>query len=458
MLFNITAAAAPDVTVVARPKAMVIKWPVISDDLWESSVVVRYLTLTDANADTNRNLEIPTFENKVRDDDELTVGATYYYRVYWIDIWGNPSALSAEQHATYKPVQAADTDATALAAPAGLALALNYQDIDGDGSIDTTYKATWTALTGAVRYELEVSRSDTSGGAYTVIDNMMTTALLASFKVITGKFYKARIRAFNAFGTPGAWSALTAASQPSGKTTGPSDPTSFYANAAVLGVNVSWDNPPEDDYSYTEIAGRLAAGTPTDDQVFATLSDRLATVNFVYYPLNNGVATNIWARHVNTSGVKSNWVLTGSAYSGMGVFKEHITDNAVTTPKIDFNAVSVWEVVDPAGNVTVPASTTADVITGTSNHTTDGTDVEISGQFKNNSGGFRTVDIIIRAGGTDIKTFVGVTIVDQEWWSGSYIYSSISGASTVFSIRVMAGGSSVTLNNRTMSMKARKGK
>lgn len=357
-------------------------------------------------------------------------------------------------------VTAGNTDPSALGAPTGLALALNYQNTDRDGTIDTTYKATWSALTGAVRYEIEISRSDTSGGTYTVIDNIIATALLASWKVVTGKYYKARIRAFSFNGTPGAWSSLVGPVNPAAKSTGPAAPTGVTSGLYPGIIEIRWDKPTEADYSYTQIADTsgfepviiaettsthiiipIVAGSPVSD--FRILHVNTSDVWGAEYNLTSSASVP----YVDTSDIKTDAITTA-----------RMADGAATNAKIASNAISVWEKVNPAGGTTVTASTTADVITCTSNHTADATHVEVSGTFKNNSGGQRTIDIVFRAGSTDLFTISGYTMPDQAVWSGSYIDAGPSGASTDYKIRVTAGATSFTANNRYMDTKARKGK
>lgn len=114
MLFSLTKSAAPEgLSATAKPKfvALSLAQPVNSTDFpWDYNVFVRYLTLVDANADSNRDKVFTTYETFFRDDEELTAGTTYYYRAYWVDEWGNESILADAVNVAWKKVTDADVD------------------------------------------------------------------------------------------------------------------------------------------------------------------------------------------------------------------------------------------------------------------------------------------------------------------------------------------------------------
>jgi hypothetical protein len=404
---------------------------------------------------TTDNIATATLLDNVKgtaysDEDDLTPGSTYYYWVTHVDTSGNESAKYPAVNgvaAGYRLVEAGDTDATALAAPSGLALALNYQDVDADGTVDTTYKATWTALTGAVRYEIEVSRSSTSGGTYTVIQNIVTTALQAAFKVVTGKFYKARIRGFSFNGTPGTWSALTAAANPAKKSLTLGAVSGFGSvniendtNHFYTPVFLYWDTPTDADYAYTEITL-----SPNDD-----IDDPLA----VRYRSSGGGATVfhdfvvawIFLRHIDTSGN------VAATYPASGGHRVESRDE-IDTRDLAVNAVNVWQSANPGGSVTINTGSPAAAITCTSDHTAWAEKVKLTAEFRNVSGGTRTFDVTWRADGSNLRT-VTVTLPDNQAWAGVHLHAAPSGASTDYDVLITPGATNVTLAERYMITEA----
>lgn len=153
---------------------------------------------------------------KFTDTTIRTAGTSYTYTLQNVDKQDRVGTVSSGTAATYKRVQATDTDQTALAAPASVpVLTQANQDIDGDGSTDIAISAAYTAVTGAVSHELEISTCATVGGTYVVREIIPATVSLAKvFDALTTLYYKVRSRAIGFNGTPGLWSGLSTALKP----------------------------------------------------------------------------------------------------------------------------------------------------------------------------------------------------------------------------------------------------
>jgi hypothetical protein len=427
--------AAPTLTL--KPKGVLVSWTRCTDKNYKETIVLR------------GGVEIGRIKaNKYLDADAvLAAGSSYNYSIQHVTNSDVASTASSTTAITYQLIQAADTDQSVLTAPSGLALALTYQDVDNDGTVDTVYKATWSTLSNAVRYEVEVSRSDTAGGTYSVVANLTTTALQANFKVVTGKYYKARIRAFSFNGTPGTWSSLTAAANPAkkGLTLG------TVSGVGVVGddnsVNkfrtpffVFWDKPTDADYAYTEVI--LSPADDIDDALAATYRTAGGEIQLT---TDYGTAY-IFLRHVDRSGNVS------AVYPAGGGLLVESRDH-IETRDLASNAVTVFEAANPAGSVTISTGTPAVAVSCTSNHTIYASRVKMTAEFRNVSGGQRTFDLSWRADGTVLRT-VTITLPDNQAWSGVHLHGAPSGADTVYDALITPVANNVTLSERYMVTEA----
>lgn len=237
--------------------------------------------------------------NKWRDDENITKGTRYYYRVIPIDTSNN--AGSAVPSAAVDDVETGivltDTDTSTLAAPTGISLSQANRDVDRDGTVDIALLTTFSGgVSGAAGYEMQwldsagqtaSARAD-SGSAW--------------FKANTQRSYQARWRTISWNGQPGPWSSYTGSVTPAATTGAPSAPVAFVAFDATGRIGFSWNAPTELDYSYSEIAINAAS----DANVRHT-----TTARFGEFTNSLTGSLTIYARHVNTSGLKSSW----SSYS-----------------------------------------------------------------------------------------------------------------------------------------------
>jgi hypothetical protein len=352
MLYNLARAAAPEnLSVTAKPKfiALRVDVPASSYPAWEKTTFVRYLNLTDANADTNRNKQMESYENFTRDDDELTAGSTYYYRAYFVDEFGNSSTLTSEQHTTWKVVQDGDTDATAPAVPDVPAISTITADLDGDGTIDIALRLTLDFNTGvAVKaFEVELQRSATLGGSYAAFGPRIHVPAEASgstlydFKANAAKFYKARARAISFNGTKSAYSALTTTGvQPLNYTTAIAATTPVAA-LKPKGILVTWAAITAANYAYT-IVTRSPGG-----EVGRVKTNKFLDMGDV--ALAVGTSYTYTIQHVTNSGVVSSASTASNAVEfdliSAGDLQQQPDGNFFRNPAFRDGSSSGWALV-----------------------------------------------------------------------------------------------------------------
>ena len=179
------------------------------------------------------------------------------------------------------------------------------RDVDKDGTVDISLMSTFSgAVPDAGGYECQYE------------DNAGQTATIRSdvgkvwFKANSQRQYRARWRTINWVNIPGPWSSWTGYVTPSPQTGAPAAPNMLSFSPGVMAMFYSWSDPPELDYDHTELAIKFGSpGTPSASEI---VGSTIASVGSIYmFPKG---ATNIYfyARHVNTSGLKSSWVLMGS--------------------------------------------------------------------------------------------------------------------------------------------------
>ena len=240
-----------------------------------------------------------TKSTKWRDDDNITKGTRYYYRVLPVDTSDNVGSAvpSAAVDDVETGIVLTDTDTSTLAAPTGISLSQANRDVDRDGTVDIALLTTFSGgVSGAAGYEMQwldsagqtaSARAD-SGSAW--------------FKANTQRSYQARWRTISWNGQPGPWSSYTGSVTPAATTGAPAAPVAFVAFDATGRIGFSWNAPTELDYSYSEIAINAAS----DANVRHT-----TTARFGEFTNSLTGSLTIYARHVNTSGLKSSW----SSYS-----------------------------------------------------------------------------------------------------------------------------------------------
>lgn len=321
------AGAITGVSIARKTGANVITWDRISDPDNREVVIMRGTTNVLASmSEIGR-----TKATKWRDDENITKGVRYYYRVLPVDTSDNVGvAASAAVDQVETGIGTSDTDRTTLAAPTGISLTQANRDVDKDGTVDIALLTTFSGgVAGATGYEVEW------------VDSAGQTA---SARADTGKFwfmastirsYQARWRAYDWTNQPGTWSSYSGSVTPSPTTGAPSAPAGFVATPTQGGFGVSWNQPSEFDYAYSEIAIRTSAGTPSTSEIVMTTSARNVTVYHPWYDYD----VYIYARHFNTSGLSSSWSYVGS------------TKRALALVQIDGSGFGTT-----GGSVTIPSS------------------------------------------------------------------------------------------------------
>jgi hypothetical protein len=162
----------------------------------------------------------------------------------------------------------------------------------------------FAAVTNAASYEVEISRSTTSGGTYTVVGlGAITNALEHRHICNPNWFYKARVRARNAYGQPGTWTSLSTAVQPASRTNQivmsdiqvQSREGGFRVDNSYLVGGVGVSTPPLD-YLYTRL---LISTSPTYG---AGVTYETTYVNTAFVPRPAGTYY-LWAQSFTKSGV-----------------------------------------------------------------------------------------------------------------------------------------------------------
>ena len=284
-----------------------------------------------------------TKSTKWRDDDNITKGTRYYYRVLPVDTSDNVGSAvpSAAVDDVETGIGTSDTDATVLAAPTGISLTQANRDVDQDGKVDIALRTTFSgAVANAAGYE--VWWEDNAGQTASVRADSGVFWFIAN----TVRSYRVRWRTINWVGTPGAWSSYTSYVTPNATTGAPAAPVSFSASITSLGIITVMNQQTEFDYSHTEYAIRTSNTTPNTSDIFAS------TVGYrsrLFLPPIGG-SFYIFARNINTSGLASSWVLASSSPLTQPLVEgTHIENAAINQARL---------VAGAAGNAVVTNSAT----------------------------------------------------------------------------------------------------
>lgn len=320
------AAAVTGVSVNRKTGVIVVKWDRISDpDNREVAVMRGTTNVLSSMTEIGR-----TKANKWRDDDNITKGVRYYYRILPVDTSDNVSlsAVSPPVDEVESGLVVTDTDTTPLAAPTGISLFQANRDLNGDGSVDIALRTTFSGgVAGASGYEFEWV--DSTGQSASSRADTGTAWFEATNATAAGgsKSYQVRWRTINWNGVAGPWSSYSGSVFPASKVGGPSSPTGLLMSNTspgtgnTFGLFIQWSQPSELDYDHSEIAIRFSAGSPSDSNIVHTSS-------FRYVTFFNRLEGYVWVRHVNTSGIPSGWALAGYNYP-VGIKSTDIEANAV---------------------------------------------------------------------------------------------------------------------------------
>lgn len=236
-----------------------------------------------------------TKSTKWRDDDNITKGTRYYYRVLPVDTSDNVGSAvpSAAVDDVETGIILTDTDTTLLSPPTGISLTQANRDVDRDGTIDIALLTTFSGgVATAAGYEMQWL--DSAGQSASARADTGS----AWFKANTQRSYQVRWRTITWNGQPGAWSSYVGPVTPSPVSGAPAAPAAFFAFDGVGRIGFSWSAPTELDYFYSEIAINGAS----DSYVRHT-----TTARFGEFTTSLSGSMTVYARHVNTSGLKSTW-------------------------------------------------------------------------------------------------------------------------------------------------------
>lgn len=289
---GVDASAITGVSINRKAGVNIIKWDRISDPDNREVAVMRGTTNVLASmTEIGR-----TKSTKWRDDENITKGVRYYYRLLPVDTSDNVGSAvpSAAVDDVETGIILTDTDTTTLAAPTGISLTQANRDVDKDGTVDIALFTTFSGgVSGAAGYEMQWL--DSAGQSASA----RADAGKAWFIANTQRSYQVRWRTISWNGQAGSWSSYVGPVTPAATAGSPSAPSGFGSTGLPIGFYAQWNAPTDLDYAYTEIA----VGSPSDAAIVMTSS---AARVFIFYPLTGGVF-NTYARHVNTSGLKSGW-------------------------------------------------------------------------------------------------------------------------------------------------------
>jgi hypothetical protein len=197
--------------------------------------------------------------------------------------------------------------------------------------------------------------------------------------------------------------------QPAGKTTGPADPASVSIAGTThpFEITVSWANPTDLDYDHTDVAVRPSISTPSNSDIIAT-TQRNNVIIFRPSPI---AGERVYVRHVNRSGVASNWVL----FSGGA-----IRSGYVSADYIDANAITEYAEVNTPADQSLTGGVER-VIDSATVDCTDAQVVRIDIEFRNNDGSFGrlfTIKLKNTTTNTVIRTWTSYQVNDQAHFHG----------------------------------------
>jgi hypothetical protein len=371
----------------------IIKWDKIDDP--DNREVAVYRGTTNVFASMT---EIGrTKGTKWRDDENLTKGVRYYYRVVPVDTSGNvgTAVASLPVDDVETGIGTSDTDASLLAAPTGISIFQANRDVDQDGKVDIAMRTTFSGgVVGAAGYE--VQWEDNAGQTATVRADSGSWWFVAN----TIRSYRVRWRTINWVGAAGPWSSYTSYVSPAPTTGSPPNPSVISCVGVMFGISLQISAPAINDYDHTEVA----TVSPSDANIVATFK---GTRTIVYRSDAIG-AVNVYLRHVNTSGLKSGWTSAGVA-DPLQADEFAIENDSIGTAKMK---------VGGAGNV---ALTNSGTTMGAVNPGSGYTRTFLSLSFKATSA---TVGVTITLGGYsttfDFQDQRYYTITTVETGSGSF--------------------------------------
>jgi hypothetical protein len=351
MLFSLTQLAAPsNLTVTRKIKYVSLKVDPVgtAENPLDFVMFVRYPTLADANADTNRAETFVSDDFSARDHDDLTPGTTYYYRACWVDEFGNISALAATQSIVWKAVEDTDTDQTAPNTPAGLSVGAGILEVLEDGTAQAHADVSWTAVTAGVPVKSYIVRvTQVANGKVRFFPSGSNSV---SIEVKTGKAYDYQVASVNAFGKESAYSAAVRYTR--AKKAGSTIPTPSGLTIAGNSKRNKIDWTDVDDDTYPDYRSTALWRNTTNITPVPGTTATYKRTNAGYYVDDNlaiGQVYYYWIAHRDKSGNFTS--LAGPVNSAATALAgTDLADGAVSTAKLVDGAVIAAKIADAAVN------------------------------------------------------------------------------------------------------------
>lgn len=310
------ASAITGVSIARKNGFNVIKWDRVSDpDNREIAVMRGTTNVLGSMTEIGR-----TKATKWRDDDNITKGVRYYYRLLPVDTSDNVGSAvpSAAVDDVETGIILTDTDTTLLAPPTGISLSQANRDVDQDGTVDIALLTTFSGgVAGAAGYEMEWL--DSAGQSASARADTGKAWFIAN----TTRTYQVRWRTITWNGQPGAWSSYVGPVSPAATAGTPSAPGSVTGGVDTLSISVTWPAPSELDYSYSEIWTSVSSGAPS------TMVGTSTSTGFRIYLPSPLTAFYVWVRHVNTSGLKSSYTRSSGTWTPGKIQDSDIESGAV---------------------------------------------------------------------------------------------------------------------------------
>jgi len=132
----------------------------------------------------------------------------------------------------------------------------------------------------------------------------------------------------------------------------PGPPTNLKVSGGAQHIALSWDNPPDVDFSHVDIVEYKGTAHPGYDPSIGTLIASISGNSFTRGGLDDLQTYWYWIRSVDTSGNTSAWVGPVSGVTTKPeipiITEEMIGYRAVTAPKIDLSAVTTEKIAPEA--------------------------------------------------------------------------------------------------------------
>lgn len=129
-----------------------------------------------------------------------------------------------------------------------------------------------------------------------------------------------------------------------GKAAPPGPPTNLSVAGGAQHIALSWDNPPDVDFSHVDIVEYKGTAHPGYDPSIGTLVASISGNSFTRGGLDDLQTYWYWIRSVDTSGNTSDWIGPMSGVTKTTeiplITETMIADDAISTPKLQTNAVT----------------------------------------------------------------------------------------------------------------------